>query len=43
METQIDVIQREGNEDKLCCSAKFVMVARNKLTGKSYQVPKMNI
>ena len=43
MEVQIDVLQKEGTEERIRCAAKFVMAARDKKTGKSYQVPKLNI
>jgi acyl-CoA hydrolase len=37
------VLQAIGNEERLACSANFVMVARNKKTGKAYEVPSMDI
>lgn len=43
MEVQIDVLQNIEGTDRLACSAKFVMAARDKTTGKSYQVPKLDI
>ena len=43
MEIQIDVLQDINNESRLNCSAKFVMVARDKQTNKSYHVPQLNI
>ena len=43
MEIQIDVLQEVNSERRLNCAAKFVMVARNSKTNKSYQVPKLNI
>ena len=36
MEVHIDVMQKIEGEDRLACSANFVMVARNKHTGKSH-------
>lgn len=44
MEVQIDVMQKVSNEekDRLACSAKFVMVARDKKTGKAYHVPRLD-
>lgn len=43
MEVQIDVLQNIDGKDRLSCSAKFVMAARDKKTGKSYQVPALDI
>jgi acyl-coenzyme A thioesterase 9 len=43
MEIQIDVLQEVSNERRLNCSAKFVMVARDKQTNKPHQVPQLNI
>ena len=43
MEVHIDVLQKVEGNDRLACSANFVMVARNKQTGKSYQVPKLSL
>ena len=45
MEVQIDVMQKDlehENKQMLKCTAKFVMVARNKSTGKAYAVPPLN-
>ena len=42
MEVHIDVLQKTGNSERLACSANFVMVARNKTTGKAYEVPSIN-
>jgi acyl-CoA hydrolase len=41
MEIHIDVLQKIDGEERLSCSANFVMVARNKTTGKSYEVPRL--
>jgi acyl-CoA hydrolase len=41
MEVHIDVLQKTEGEDRLACSANFVMVARNKATGQSHTVPKL--
>lgn len=43
MEIQIDVMQKFQETDRLACSAKFVMAARDKKTGKAYQVPQLDI
>lgn len=42
MEVHIDVLQKTGESERLACSANFVMVARNKINGKAYEVPTMN-
>lgn len=42
MEVHIDVLQNIDGTQRLACSANFVMVARNKANGKSYEVPKLN-
>lgn len=42
MEVHIDVLQKTGETERLACSANFVMVARNKINGKAYEVPTMN-
>lgn len=39
MEVHIDVLQKTGDSERLACSANFVMVARNKMNGKAYEVP----
>jgi acyl-CoA hydrolase len=36
IEVHIDVMQKFDDVDRLACSANFVMVARNKKTGKAY-------
>lgn len=41
MEVHIDVLQKIDGQERLACSANFVMVARNKTTGKAYEVPPM--
>ena len=41
MEVHIDVLQKVAGCDRLACSANFVMVARNKETGKAHAVPKL--
>ena len=41
MEVHIDVLQKVDGADRLACSANFVMVARNKQTGKAHAVPKL--
>jgi acyl-CoA hydrolase len=43
MEVHIDVLQKIEGEERLACSANFVMVARNKATGLSYEVPKLSL
>lgn len=43
MEVHIDVLQKFDNEERLACSANFVMVAKNKATGASYTVPKLSL
>ena len=43
MEIQIDVMQKIQDHDRLACSAKFVMAARDKKTGKAYIVPNLDI
>jgi acyl-coenzyme A thioesterase 9 len=42
MEVHIDVLQKTGSTERLACSANFVMVARNKATGKAFPVPPIN-
>ena len=42
MEVHIDVLQNIDGVQRLACSAKFVMVSRNKLTRKANEVPKLN-
>ena len=41
MEVHIDVLQSSEGVERLACSANFVMVARNKVTGKAHRVPKL--
>lgn len=43
MEIQIVVKQQVEGTERLACSAKFVMVARDKLTNKAYSVPPLFI
>ena len=43
IEVHIDVLQQFEGKDRLACSANFVMVARNKKTGKAYEVPRLNV
>ncbi len=43
MEVHIDVLQKIEGEERLACSANFVMVARSKATGLSYEVPKLSL
>ena len=43
MEVHIDVLQKVDGADRLACSANFVMVARNKVTGKAHAVPKLEL
>lgn len=43
MEVQIAVTQEIQGKEKLSCSAKFVMAARDKKTGKSYKVPALEL
>ena len=40
---QIEVTQMIEGKERIACSAKFVMAARDKKTNKSYQVPPMNL
>ena len=35
-------MQKIDGNDRLACSANFVMVARNKKTGKAYEVPRLS-
>lgn len=42
MEVQIKVHQNIEGTERLACSAKFVMAARNKESGKAYPVPPLN-
>lgn len=34
-------MQKIDGNDRLACSANFVMVARSKKTGKAYEVPRL--
>lgn len=43
MEVQIAVTQEVQGKERLSCSAKFVMAARDKKTGKSYKVPTLQL
>lgn len=43
MEVQIAVTQEVQGKERLSCSAKFVMAARDKKTGKSYKVPALQL
>ncbi len=35
------MLQKFEGKDRLACSANFVMVARSKKTGKSFEVPRL--
>jgi acyl-CoA hydrolase len=42
IEVHIDVLQKTGTDERLACSANFVMVARDKLKGGAFKVPKID-